>query len=609
MRDANSHPDCFVSLLGPVSETIREAGEMLAAEFYLPAGPRGSGDKAPVDLEIEQFLRARLTSLLATRFVGEEDGAHGELTGGLCWVVDPNDGTRDFLHGHRGSAISIALLAAGRPVLGAVYAPLPPDRGPDLIAWAEGAGNLTRNGVAVRACLADRSLAPSSVVLLSAGSRLRPEDYGRLVAPARFISLPSIAYRLARVAAGDGVATATWNTLSPYDIAGGHALIAAAGGVMLDQQGGPVRYAADGEGRIDRLFAGAPAAARLLARRERTLGPRRTPRIALGFPRQNGRADRAIGCLFGQVIGDSLGGLVEFQARDKIRARHPAGVRDLADGGTWNILAGQPTDDSELAFALARTIVAARGYEEEAVAAAFARWYQSGPFDCGNTIRQALRAAAGAPEGRRAAAARQATNCSSQSNGALMRASPIGIAATTAQQAADWASRDCRLTHPHPTCIAASAAFTAAISAGIAGAAPFEMSMAARAAAAISPGGEAVSERLAEAEAGRGPESFQNQAGWVLTALHNAFRHLLSTRSPEQALIETVGEGGDPDTNAAIAGALLGAAFGRNAWPARWVLPVQSCRPLAELGAIRPRPEEYWPDDVPMLAEALLHCG
>ncbi|MGH7078222.1 MAG: inositol monophosphatase family protein [Acetobacteraceae bacterium] len=592
MTSANSHLGRAACLLAPVAEAVREAGEMLAAEFHRPAGPRGSGDKAPVDVEIEQFLRARLTALLATRFVGEEEGAGGEPAHGLCWVVDPNDGTRDFLQGHRGSAISVALLADGRPVLGLVYAPLPPDRGPDLIAWAEGAGSLTRNGAAVEARLAGESLAGGSIVLLSVGARLRPEDYARLVAPARFIALPSIAYRLARVAVGDGVATATWNTLSPYDIAGGHALVAAAGGVMLDQQGVPVRYAANGEGRIDRLFAGAPAAANLLRARERILGPRRTLRVQLGFPRESARADRAIGCLLGQVIGDSLGGRVEFQTRDEIRSRHPAGVQDLADGGTWNILAGQPTDDSELALALARILVTERGYDDDAVAASYARWWRSGPFDCGNTIRRALE--------------RANADRTSQANGALMRASPIGIAARTPEEAADWAARDCLLTHPHPTCIAASAAFTAAISAGIAGATPHEMSRAARVAAARSPSGEPVSERLAEAAAGRGPGDFTTQQGWVLTALQNAFRHLHSTRSPEQALIETVGEGGDSDTNAAIAGALLGAAFGRDAWPRRWVLPVLSCRPMSEFGAARPRPEEYWPDDVPMLAEALL---
>ncbi len=135
------------------------------------------------------------------------------------------------------------------------------------------------------------------------------------------------------------------------------------------------------------------------------------------------------------------------------------------------------------------------------------------------------------------------------------------------------------------------------------------MSEAARIAASSWPGSDAVSERLAQATSGRKPADFQRQQGWVLTALQNAFHHLLHTRNPEQTLIETVGEGGDTDTNAAIAGALSGAAYGRDTWPARWVLPVLACRPIAEFGAERPRPEEYWPDDTPLLAEGLLRPG
>ena len=58
-----------------------------------------------------------------------------------------------------------------------------------------------------------------------------------------------------------------------------------------------------------------------------------------------------------------------------------------------------------------------------------------------------------------------------------------------------------------------------------------------------------------------------------------------------------------------LAGALLGAAEGRAAWPVDWVLPVLTCRPDAGLGVAQPRPHEYWPDDIVDLAEALLRSG
>ena len=67
----------------------------------------------------------------------------------------------------------------------------------------------------------------------------------------------------------------------------------------------------------------------------------------------------------------------------------------------------------------------------------------------------------------------------------------------------------------------------------------------------------------------------------------------------------TVRRGGDTDTNAAVAGALLGAVHGREAVPLQWRSMVLSCRPHA-LRAPRPRPMGYWPVDVLEIAERLL---
>jgi ADP-ribosylglycohydrolase len=96
------------------------------------------------------------------------------------------------------------------------------------------------------------------------------------------------------------------------------------------------------------------------------------------------------------------------------------------------------------------------------------------------------------------------------------------------------------------------------------------------------------------------------RVGSVLVSLQNAFFRLMK-EDLETALISTVSCGGDTDTNAAIAGALLGACHGREAIPPRWILAVLACRPMAEAGALRPRPMEFWPDDVLEVAEALLN--
>src|SRR5690242_11762209 len=105
-------------ILPEVVVLVREAGAMVAAEFSRPDGPRANhADSAPLDHEIEMVLRSGLTTLLPARFVGEESGVQAADANGYCWVVDPHDGTRAFLEGRRGSAVSVALLHHGRPVL------------------------------------------------------------------------------------------------------------------------------------------------------------------------------------------------------------------------------------------------------------------------------------------------------------------------------------------------------------------------------------------------------------------------------------------------------------------------------------------------------------
>jgi len=377
----------------------------------------------------------------------------------------------------------------------------------------------------------------------------------------------------------------------------------------VDESGREVTYAVDGLSTTRSCFGGAPDAARELARRDWSAAwssrrhPRRTP---LSWPRMHDGValDRAVGCLLGQVAGDALGQLVEFRSPRDIARSYPDGVCDLVDGGTWNTIAGQPTDDSELALDLARTLVGADEWPDEAVAAAYGGWYASYPFDIGTTTRAALSPAASA-RSFKAEAARGSANRDSQANGALMRCSPIGVWARDPAEAAEAARRDATLSHPHPVCQAASAAFAAAISAAMGGGDVAAMLSAAEAAV---PEDEAAPVRdcLERARRGEAPNDFMSQQGWVLVAFQNAFRHLAIGTSLEAALIGTVGSGGDTDTNGAICGALLGAAQGRAAVPVRWTTALLACRPIADVGAHQPRPMRYWPDDLPAIAEALL---
>ena len=121
------------ALLPAVIALAVEAGRLLAQEFRLPQGPKRKAGRPTIDGLVEAVIHDGLRDLCG--WMSPED-----------WVVDPHDGSTAFLAGERGTAISIALIRQGVPVLGVVHAPLSPDRGADTIAWAEGMDHLLRNG-------------------------------------------------------------------------------------------------------------------------------------------------------------------------------------------------------------------------------------------------------------------------------------------------------------------------------------------------------------------------------------------------------------------------------------------------------------------------------
>ncbi len=620
----------YRAILEGAIAAAREAGALFRAEFHRPEGPRA------IDREVEEVLRERLLAVAGWSSRGEELGEQDNGDGAHLWLVDPLDGTDAFERGERGPAVAIAALRDGVPVLGVVYAFAHPDDEGDLIAWAEGCGPIVRNGKPIATPLVDADLddpslpwAPHAVVYLPPSAEQAPELTTTRMAPARYVAMPSIAYRLALVAVGEGVATLSFASPVGWDYAAGHALLRAAGGVFVHADGQPVTYTLDGWSATTACFGGAPNAVAALRQRPwATPVPSHEPPPAFPLVRparyaparlapgkaiaDAGLLARAQGCLLGQFAGDALGGLVEFSTAAAIRARYPDGCRELADGGTWHNLAGQPTDDSEMALMLARTLVQAGAYVPGAVLEAYVDWYRDPEtYDCGGTVAQALRAAGEVEERpRRLLQVEQHASRESQANGSLMRISPLGIfAAGQPAQAAEWARAESRLTHPHPVCQSCCAAFVTALATAIgrrAGARECHEAALACARGSFAPA--PVVQALLDA-ATAPPANYHHQQGWVLIALQNAFYQLLRAPTFEEGVVATVMAGGDTDTNGAIAGALLGAVHGRAAVPANWARAVRCCRALPGTPTHHPRAREYWPVDVLELAERLLLAG
>jgi len=303
---------------------------------------------------------------------------------------------------------------------------------------------------------------------------------------------------------------------------------------------------------------------------------------------------RAQGCLLGQLAGDALRSLVEFRTPEDIRRDYPTGVRDLVDGGTWNTTAGQPTDDSEMALALARRLVDRKEYDPNAARDAYIYWLNSSPFDCGMTVSSGL---GGRP------------NPGSQANGAMMRISPLGIFGTRYEfeQVAEWAQQDAALTHPHLVCRQANSLFACALTVAIrTGCDKNHLYSQVVTWAKDMNAKETLFEAITGA-ANAPPADYTQHQGWVLTAFRNALWQLLHAPDFEEGVVDTVMRGGDTDTNAAISGALLGAVHGRDAVPERWVARLLNCRPARKKpGVHRPRPECFWPVDALELAESLV---
>ena len=278
--------------------------------------------------------------------------------------------------------------------------------------------------------------------------------------------------------------------------------------------------------------------------------------------------DRAGGCLMGLMCGDALGAPIEFHTPEDLQEHFPQGVQDMADdwNGTNFRKRGEITDDSEMAIALLRSLVITGGFSEEEAGKQYRHWIQTGPDDVGITISRALRGCM-TPD--------------SQANGALMRVAPLGIYAAMHTEV-DWqtaAADDCRLTHIHPRCVAANIIYVESIILALQGKSPQNIYTAA-CQRARELGDRALMERLRLA-ATREPDYYPS-VGWVEIAFHCTYYWLLHAENYRQAMCAIVNRIGDPDTNAAIAGALLGAVFGRQGIPAAWqqaVLEFRNSRP------------------------------
>ena len=183
-----------------------------------------------IDLEVDAFLRERLTALdPEAGWLSEETlDASDRIERSRLWVVDPIDGTKDYLRARSGWAVSVALVEERVPVIGVLAAPA---RGEQWTA-AKGEG-AWRNGERIRVS-GRRKLAGARVPT----DYLPPAD-ADLVA----VSKPnSIALRMAMVAAGEADLVATLRWGFEWDIAAAALIASEAGGRVTGALGQPLTF-------------------------------------------------------------------------------------------------------------------------------------------------------------------------------------------------------------------------------------------------------------------------------------------------------------------------------------------------------------------------------
>jgi myo-inositol-1(or 4)-monophosphatase len=219
--------------LDAIAAVAAEAGALALgkAEGGFKRWEKAGGEPVcEIDLAVDHFLKGRLTEIDPEAGWLSEETADDKarLAKRRAWVVDPIDGTRDYLRGRPGWAVSVALVEDGRPILGVLDAPARGER------WTAAAGEgAWRNGEAIRVTPRD------TIVGARVPADQLPRRDGDLVAVAK---PNSIALRIAMVAAGEADLVATMRWGHEWDIAAAALIAGEAGATVTDALGVPLAF-------------------------------------------------------------------------------------------------------------------------------------------------------------------------------------------------------------------------------------------------------------------------------------------------------------------------------------------------------------------------------
>jgi 3'(2'), 5'-bisphosphate nucleotidase len=241
----------------PAIETLtRRAGEVVMAIYATPFEVQGKADDSPVtlaDQQAEAVILAGLRELApGIPVVAEEAMAAGTAPdlaagAGRFWLVDPLDGTREFVARNGEFTVNIALIDQGRPVLGVVLAPaLDGGRG-RLWSGALGLGAWVDDAQGRRA-MACRAVPDAGLTVLGSRSHGDAAALDAFLAGRRVAEVLSAgsSLKLCLIAEARADLYPRFGRTMEWDIAAGHAVLAAAGGGVYTLDGAPLAYGKPG---------------------------------------------------------------------------------------------------------------------------------------------------------------------------------------------------------------------------------------------------------------------------------------------------------------------------------------------------------------------------
>ena len=275
---------------------------------------------------------------------------------------------------------------------------------------------------------------------------------------------------------------------------------------------------------------------------------------------------RVVGGILGLALGDALGAPFEFRRAHDVPTPIPAFELPWMDRppGSW-------TDDTAMARNLWTSLIAAAGtLDTDDVLRRHLEWLESSPPDIGSqtlaTLREHQR---GTPDAAKAVFERRGPEVSA-GNGSVMYCAPLGLAyANRPDELLEAAPALSAITHWDERCKTACLAVTLAVAALVRGNAPESAVRGALELVADREGGEELDYLTGAAGIERpidGPDQ-----GFTLFTAGVALRVVGEAKPFEDGLREVVALGGDTDTNASAAGALLGALHGVTALPPDWL--------------------------------------